>query len=165
MIQVQTWLTTRDNSGARSVECIQTLGGGRRKVSHPGDYILVSVKRLRLLRKVKVGEVHLALITRARKTQRFRDGTQSSVEGNVALLRNRKKRVLGTRFFGWVSRRLRRKKFLRILLLCGRHVLLFKDFCLFLVNDEKIFTDLTCIFFFNKISCDTTFCSEICNWS
>jgi ribosomal protein L14 len=36
---------------------------------------------------------------------------------------NRKKRILGTRLFGWVSRKLRRKKFLRILLLCGRHVL------------------------------------------
>lgn len=124
MIQVQTWLKTRDNSGARAVECIKTLGGGQRTVSYPGDFILVSIKQLRLLRKVKVGEVHLALITRARKTQRFRDGTYSSAENNVVLLRNRKKRVLGTRFFGWVSRQLRRKKFLRMLLLSGRHVLL-----------------------------------------
>lgn len=58
------------------------------------------MKSLRLLRKVKVGEVHLALVTRARKAQRFRDGTYSSAEENVTLLRNRKKRVLGTRFFG-----------------------------------------------------------------
>lgn len=100
MISVQTWLTTRDNSGARFVECIQTLGGGQRSVSHPGDLILISVKKLRLLRKVKVGEIHLALITRARKIQLFRDGTSSSSERNVVLLRNRKKRVLGTRFFG-----------------------------------------------------------------
>lgn len=124
MIYVQTWLKTRDNSGARSVECIQTLGGGERRVSHPGDFILVSIKRLRLVRKVKVGEIHFALITRVRKPQLFRDGTSSSSESNVVLLRNRKKRVLGTRFFGWISRRLRRKKFLRILLLSGRHVLL-----------------------------------------
>lgn len=33
--------------------------------------------------------------------------------------------MLGTRFFGWISRRLRRKKFTRLLLLCGRHVRLF----------------------------------------
>lgn len=124
MVQVQTWLKTRDNSGARSVEVIQTLGGFRRRFSYPGDYVLVSIKRLRLLRKVKVGEVHLALIARTRKETRYLDGTSSNSENNVALLRNRKKRVLGTRFFGWVSRRLRRKKFLRILLLCGRHVIL-----------------------------------------
>jgi ribosomal protein L14 len=36
---------------------------------------------------------------------------------------NRKKRLLGTRFFGWVSRKLRRKKFLRVLIVCGRHIL------------------------------------------
>ncbi len=123
MIQVQTWLKTRDNSGARSVECIQTLGGFNRSFSYPGDYILVSIKSLRLFRKVKVGQVHLALITRTRKKLRYLDGTVTRSENNVAILRNRKKRILGTRIFGWVSRRLRRKKFLRILLLCGRHIL------------------------------------------
>jgi len=123
MIQVQSWLKTRDNSGARLVECIRTLGGFNRTFAYPGDYILVSIKRLRLLRKVKVGQIHLALITRARKNVRFIDGTSSACENNVVLLINRKKRVLGTRFFGWVSRNLRRKKFLRILLLCGRHVI------------------------------------------
>lgn len=69
-------------------------------MAHPGDLILVSVKRLRLLRKVKRGEMHLALITRARKAQIFQDGTSSFAQNNVVLLRNRKKRVLGTRFFG-----------------------------------------------------------------
>jgi ribosomal protein L14 len=35
---------------------------------------------------------------------------------------NKKKRILGTRIFGWVSRNLRRKKFLRILILCGQQI-------------------------------------------
>ena len=69
-------------------------------MSYPGDYILVSIKRLRLRRKVSVGQIHLALITRSRKSVTFKDGTSSSCENNVVLLRNRKKRVLGTRFFG-----------------------------------------------------------------
>jgi len=125
MIQVQTWLKTIDNSGARSVECIQTLGGFNRSFSYASDLVLVSIKRLRLQRKVKVGQIHLGLITRTRKQTNFLDGTSSFCENNVILLINRKKRVLGTRFFGWVSRNLRRKKYLRILLLCGRHVLLF----------------------------------------
>ncbi len=125
MIQVQTWLKTRDNSGARAVECIQTLGGFNRSFSYAGEFILVSIKRLRFLRKVKTGQIHLALITRTTKSVRFLDGTSSQCENNVVLLINRKKRVLGTRFFGWVSRHLRRKKFRRILLLCGRHVILY----------------------------------------
>lgn len=124
MIQVQTWLKTIDNSGARFVECIHTIGGFNRKYAYPGDFVLVSVKRLRLVRKVKVGQIHLALVTRTRKSVHFKDGTYSGSEKNIVLLINRKKRVLGTRVFGWVSRKLRRKKFLRILIICGRYILL-----------------------------------------
>jgi large subunit ribosomal protein L14 len=123
MIQVQTWLNTIDNSGARFVECIHTIGGFNRKYAYPGDFILVSVKKLRLVRKVKIGQIHLALITRTRKTVSFKDGTSSNAQKNIVLIINRKKRILGTRIFGWVSRNLRRKKFLRILIICGRHVI------------------------------------------
>lgn len=123
MIQVQTWLKTMDNSGARFVECIKTFGGFNRKFSYPGDFILVSIKNLRLIRKVRVGQIHLALITRARKESRFLDGSSSKAENNVVLIVNKKKRVIGTRIFGWVSRKLRRKKFLRIMIICGKHLI------------------------------------------
>jgi len=112
-----------DNSGAKYVECIKALGGFNRKFSYPGDFILVSIKSLRLIRKVRVGQIHLALITRARKECRYADGSLSSAENNVVLIVNKKKRVIGTRIFGWVSRKLRRKKFLKILILAGRHIL------------------------------------------
>lgn len=123
MIQVQSWLKPKDNSGASFVECIRLLGGFNRKFSFPGDFILISVKKLRLVRKVRIGQIHLALFIRSKKQTRFSDGSSSWSEENAVILMNRKKRVLGTRLFGWVSRKLRRKKFLRILLLCGRHIL------------------------------------------
>jgi large subunit ribosomal protein L14 len=123
MIQVQTWLIPSDNSGASFVECIKTLGGYNRKVSYPGDFLLISVKALRLIRKVRVGQVHLALFVRSKKEVHFLDGSYSSAEKNAVILMNKKQRILGTRFFGWVSRNLRRKKFFRILILCGRNVL------------------------------------------
>jgi ribosomal protein L14 len=44
-------------------------------------------------------------------------------ENNVVLVLNKKKRILGTRVFGWISRRLRRKKFLRIMVASGRRML------------------------------------------
>lgn len=122
MIQVQTWLKTMDNSGARYVECIKTLNGFNRKISYPGDFILVSIKQLRLIRKVKVGQIYLAVITRARKESKFIDGSFNKNECNVVLILNKKKRVIGTRVFGWVSRKLRKKKFLRILILCAKHI-------------------------------------------
>jgi large subunit ribosomal protein L14 len=123
MIQVQSWLKPKDNSGASFVECIKVLNGFNRKFSFPGDFLLISVKRLRLQRKVRLGQIHLALFIRSKKPVRFLDGSYSHSEDNAVILMNRKKRILGTRLFGWVSRKLRRKKFLRILLLCGRHVL------------------------------------------
>ncbi len=49
---------------------------------------------------MKRGQIHLALITRTRKASTFIDGTSSSSQNNIVLLMNRKKRVLGTRFFG-----------------------------------------------------------------
>jgi len=112
-----------DNCGARYVECIKTFGGFNRKFSYPGDFILVSIKQLRLIRKVRVGQVHLAVITRARKESRYLDGTMSRAENNVVLVLNKKKRILGTRVFGWVSRKLRRKKFLRIMIACGKRLI------------------------------------------
>lgn len=123
MIQVQSWLKTMDNCGAKYVECIKTFGGFNRKISYPGDFILVSIKQLRLIRKVRVGQIHLAVITRARKENRYLDGTSSQSENNVVLVLNKKKRIIGTRVFGWVSRRLRKKKFLRILVACGKRLL------------------------------------------
>jgi large subunit ribosomal protein L14 len=98
MIQVQSWLTPSDNSGASSVECIKTLGGFNRKISYPGDFILISVKQLRLIRKVRVGQIHMALFVRSRKDVRFLDGSSSSAEKNAVILMNKKQRILGTRF-------------------------------------------------------------------
>jgi large subunit ribosomal protein L14 len=89
-----------DNSGASYVECIKTLGGYNRKISYPGDFLLVSVKKLRLVRKVRVGQIHVALFTRSRKETRYLDGSTSSAEQNSVILMNKKQRVLGTRFFG-----------------------------------------------------------------
>ena len=105
MIQVQSWLKPKDNSGASFVECIKVLDGFNRKFSYPGDFILISVKRLRLQRKVRLGQIHLALFIRSRKETRFLDGSYSHSEDNAVILMNRKKRILGTRLFGWVSRK------------------------------------------------------------
>lgn len=89
-----------DNSGARYVECIKTLGGYNRKYSYAGDYILISIKKLRLVRKVKVGQVLMGLVTRTSKETKFLDGSYIKSQQNVVLVMNRKNRLLGTRFFG-----------------------------------------------------------------
>lgn len=100
MIQVQSKLKTMDNSGADNVMCIRALGGSNRTYAYPGDYIIVSIKKLRLIRKVKKGEVFLGVVTRTKKETVFKDGTSSKFGENAVVLLNKRKRILGTRLFG-----------------------------------------------------------------
>jgi large subunit ribosomal protein L14 len=123
MVQVQTKLKAADNSGARFVQCIKALKGFNRTYAFCGDFILISIKKLRLIRKVKVGEIHLGVVSRTVKETRFLDGSLSKFNTNSVIILNKKKRILGTRLFGWVSRNLRQKKFLRILILCGYNLI------------------------------------------
>lgn len=123
MIQMQSQLKASDNSGAKFVQCIKTLKGFNRTYAFCGDFILVSIKNLRLLRKVKPGEIHLGVISRTAKETRFLDGSFSKFKFNSVIILNKKKRVLGTRLFGGISRKMRQKKFLRILILCGHNLL------------------------------------------
>jgi ribosomal protein L14 len=71
-------------------------------VSYPGDFILISVKRLRLVRKVRVGQIHLALFIRSRKETRFLDGSSSRAEENAVILMNKKKTYFRYKTF-WMS--------------------------------------------------------------
>lgn len=100
MVQTLTKLKTIDNSGARYVQCIKALSGFNRTYAYCGDFILVSIKELRLIRKVKVGEIHLGIISRTKKESVFKDGSLSKFNTNSLILLNKKKRVLGTRLFG-----------------------------------------------------------------
>jgi large subunit ribosomal protein L14 len=100
MIQVQSRLKAADNSGARTVQCIKTLQGFNRTYAYSGDFILISVKQLRLIRKVKVGEIHLGVISRTVKETCFLDGSLSKFNKNYLIILNKKKRILGTRLFG-----------------------------------------------------------------
>lgn len=100
MIQMQTKLKAADNSGARIVQCIKTLQGFNRTFAYGGDFILISIKKLRLIRKVKVGEVHLGIVSRTKKEQQFLDGSLSKFHSNSVIILNKKKRIIGTRLFG-----------------------------------------------------------------
>ena len=83
MIQVQTKLKTMDNSGARKVQCIKALNGFNRTYAFCGDFIIISIKELRLIRKVKVGEIHLGLVARAKKESKFKSDTRTRVHDEI----------------------------------------------------------------------------------
>jgi large subunit ribosomal protein L14 len=115
MIQMQSYLTVADNSGAKKIQCIKVLGGTRRKYARIGDIIVASVKEALPNSKVKKGELHRAVIVRTRKELGRPDGSYIRFGDNAAVLINNQGLPIGTRVFGPVARELRAKHFMRII--------------------------------------------------
>ena len=115
MIQMQTNLDVADNSGARRVQCIEVLGGSKRRTAGVGDVIVVSIKEAIPRGKVKKGDVHQAVIVRTAKEIRRTDGSSIRFDRNAAVLINAQSDPVGTRIFGPVTRELRAKKFMKII--------------------------------------------------
>ena len=91
MIQTQSYLEVADNSGARRVMCIKVLG------------------------KVKKGQVMTAVVVRTKKGVRRPDGSLIKFDDNAAVLLNNQEAPIGTRIFGPVTRELRGEKFMKII--------------------------------------------------
>lgn len=119
MLQMESKIKTCDNSGAKVVKCIHCFGGFNRVYGYVGDLILVSVQSLRFVRKVKKGQMLLALIVRSKKLTTFKDGSYSYFGLNSVVLLNNKKRLVGSKIKGPVSKKLRKLKMMRILQLCS----------------------------------------------
>jgi large subunit ribosomal protein L14 len=118
MIQIGTFLNVIDNSGARNVATIKILGGYKRRYAYVGDTILISVKNIRSKRrfssKTKKGEIYKALIVKTKnKSKTFNGDSIQFLENSVVLL-NKQNKLVGTRVFGSVSKKLRYTKFLRV---------------------------------------------------
>lgn len=114
MVQMRTWLTVADNSGARQITCILPVGGDAGLVAGLGDVITAAVKEAAPDSAIPKGKVVKAVIVRMRKEQRRRDGSYIRFDENAAVLINDANEPVGTRVFGPVARELREKKFLKI---------------------------------------------------
>lgn len=115
MVQMRTWLTVADNSGARQLTAILPLGGDTGLVAGLGDVVTASVKEAAPDSQVKKGTVVKAVVVRTRKEHRRRDGTYIRFDDNAAVLINEAGEPVGTRVFGPVARELREKKFTKII--------------------------------------------------
>ena len=114
MIQMGTILEVADNSGARKLSCILPLGGSTGAKAALGDVVTAAVKDVTPAGNVKKGRVVKAVIVRARKETRRRDGSYIRFDQNAAVLINDQGEPVGTRVFGPVARELRDKRFLKI---------------------------------------------------
>src|SRR5690349_24888709 len=104
MIQMRTWLTVADNSGARKLMCILPVGGDAGLKAGLGDVITAAVKEATPESQVKKGSVVKAVVVRMRKERRRKDGTYIRFDDNAAVLINEAGEPVGTRVFGPVAR-------------------------------------------------------------
>ena len=115
MIQAYTRLKAADNTGVKSLMCINVLGGSRKRRARIGDVIVCSVKRASPDSAIKQGSVVKAVVVRQVAPLRRADGSYIKFDENAAVLLTDKNEPRGTRIFGPVARELRDKKFLKIL--------------------------------------------------
>ena len=115
MIQQETRLNVADNTGAKEVLCIRVLGGTKRRYARIGDIIVVTVKKAIPGGELKKGTISKAVIVRAKKEIRRKDGSYIRFDDNAAVLIDNQLEPTGTRVFGPVGRELREKKFMKIL--------------------------------------------------
>jgi len=115
MIQTQTRLRVADNTGAKSIMCINVTGGTRKRYAGVGDIIVASVKEAIPGGAVKKGDVVRAVVVRTAKPYRRPDGSYIRFDENAAVILTDKNNPKGTRIFGPVARELREKNFMKIL--------------------------------------------------
>ena len=107
MIQSETRLSVADNSGAKTVLCINVLGGSKKRYATIGDTIVVAVKTALHGGDVKKGAVSKAVVVRTTKEIRRSDGSYIRFDDNACVLLNNAGEIRGTRIFGPVARELR----------------------------------------------------------
>ena len=115
MIQVQSYLKSADNTGARKLMCIKVLGGSKRKYANIGDVIVCSVKEAAPGGTVKAGDVVKAVIVRTKNGVRRPDGSIIRFDENAAVIIKEDNNPQGTRIFGPIARELREKNYMKIL--------------------------------------------------
>ncbi|EPD33005.1 50S ribosomal protein L14 [Propionimicrobium lymphophilum] len=114
MIQQESRLKVADNTGAKEILCIRVLGGSGRRYAGLGDTIVATVKDAIPGGNVKEGEVVRAVIVRAAKETRRKDGSYIRFDENAAVIVQTNGEPRGTRIFGPVARELRDKRYMRI---------------------------------------------------
>ena len=115
MVQMQTYLTVADNTGAKELMCIRVLGGSRKRYANIGDVVVASVKKAAPGGTVKKGDVVKAVIVRSKHGLRREDGSYIRFDENAAVIIREDKNPRGTRIFGPVARELREHGYLKIL--------------------------------------------------
>lgn len=115
MIQNESRCKVADNTGAKEILVIRSLGGSRRRSSNIGDIVVATVKEAIPGGTVKKGDVVKAVVVRTKYGVRRENGQYIRFDDNaVVILKDDDTSPRGTRIFGPVARELREKNFMKI---------------------------------------------------
>ena len=114
MIQQESMVKVADNSGAKTAQVIRVLGGTRRRYAGLGDVVIVAVKNALPNGTVKKSDVARAVVVRTAKETRRRDGSYIRFDENAVVIINDQGEPRATRIFGPVARKLREKRYMKI---------------------------------------------------
>jgi large subunit ribosomal protein L14 len=114
MIKPQSYLNVADNTGARKLMCIRTLGGSFRETANIGDVIIAVVKDALPNMPTKRSDVVRAVIVRTRSGVKRENGMNIRFDDNAAVIINKEGNPRGTRVFGPIARELRDRNFTKI---------------------------------------------------
>ncbi len=120
MVQKLTRLKVADNSGVKKLQIIQVLGNKKGRSFQAfgsiGDIVSASVKKAIPNSNYKKGDVVHAVIVRAAKEFKRKDGSYIRFDENAAALINKEtKEPKGTRIFGPVARELKDRGFNKVI--------------------------------------------------
>ena len=115
MIQPRTMLKVVDNTGAKVLQCIQLLGGTKRRYAQIGDVIVGTIKKAEPRKIVKKHDVVRAVIIRQKKNYRRSDGSYIRFDENACvILEGKTREPKGGRIFGPIPREIKEKGFDKI---------------------------------------------------
>ncbi|OGG20535.1 50S ribosomal protein L14 [Candidatus Gottesmanbacteria bacterium RIFCSPHIGHO2_02_FULL_40_13] len=116
MIQLRSQVIAADNTGAHILSVIQVYRRGNKKIAYVGDMINCVVKKADPLGVVKTHEIVKAVVVRARKETRRKDGSYIRFDDNAVVIIDTlaDKNPRGTRIFGPVAREVKELGFNKI---------------------------------------------------
>lgn len=115
MVQHRSILNVADNSGAKSLQVIQPLGGSGKRKASLGQVLVAVVKKADPNGQVKVHELVRAVLVRSKKERRRDDGSYIKFDENAAVVIDNDGNLRATRVFGPIAREVRDAGFSKII--------------------------------------------------
>lgn len=123
MIQQETFLNVVDNSGIRKVKCVKVFGGSKKRYGFVGNIVKASIQEVRRgnsrRAEYRKGDLVLCLIVHTKSILRRKNGQSFKFLKNSAVVVDKNKKPVATRFLSPILREFRFKKHLKVLSLAS----------------------------------------------